>query len=343
MNRHQAAGIALTYGTAAALFGALHAGNKPAIAALAVIVAAFATSAAHDHICVRLSGWCVYGLYNERGDLIYIGSTNDLYRRILEHTDDVETEPWRRTISGYVELRNCHSEGQARRIERRRIKAAIVAANTNRAVKINNDLHTRPTRSLPAHCWFTALMAAYLVESIAFAGKRWLDNQYANPVPHRPDSVDSDDDPEPVDPDDSAPPRTRRTTVIQATYERRSQTPPEHGSGECHALALWTPDDPSRKSRSHAHQDPFRGPGADAGQRDAHGSPSGSRVTLSDRIRAAHAHQTQTTRTQGQKARSKATSDDRPKLTDEERAAVKREQAAERKRRQRARQRNPHS
>lgn len=118
------------------------------------------------------SWWMVYYLRDVGAELLYIGSTNDLPRRLNEHTDD-RSEAWKRTIRHYTIARVCRSEKQARRIEERRIRAVTVAARHAWCPPLRNKTWSTTAPKglgiLAARLWSWA----YIVESAVYNEARF--------------------------------------------------------------------------------------------------------------------------------------------------------------------------
>lgn len=273
--------------------------------------------------------WVVYGLFNRGGDLIYVGMTNDVDRRIGEHCDD--PEPWKRQIHAAYTLRCCRSERQAKRIEERRIKALTLAVENNKAVVVNNDLHTRPADTTGQKLWRRTWMYAYQVEQMMCPSLRWVDNRHCIPVV--PPGATEDDwafvEPDPIDPDD-APPRVRRRPTERATYQRASHSP----TGSHHAPVPMLALSPVPMSPCPPQDTPVGGaPGTgDRGQQASGHGGQGTR--LADRIReAAHSTDSRAARRTAKKTRK---TDTAPTLTADQREAKRRWDETEKKRRQRA-------
>lgn len=135
---------------------------RPQAAAVAAVVVLAATVtpwalgaiavalwAAWDDGYARASGWVVYRLLDADGRTLYVGSTGDLNRRAREHV--AEPDPWRRSITHVVVHRHCHSEHQARRVERRLIGAITVASRSYLCAPLHNELLIDP--GPVAHVW----------------------------------------------------------------------------------------------------------------------------------------------------------------------------------------------
>lgn len=129
----------------------------------------------------QATGWVVYRLLDEHGRTLYVGSTNDLNRRAREHV--AGPEPWRREITHAVVHRHCHTERQARRVERRLIGAVTVGSRSWLCRPLHNDLLTDP--GPVAHVW---LVVARL-QGAVWARCAWRGGpaalRAATPVPRR--------------------------------------------------------------------------------------------------------------------------------------------------------------
>lgn len=198
-------------------------------------------------------GWCVYQLVDDDGLCLYVGSTNDVGRRVLEHTAGTG-DPWRARIAGYNVARWCRSERQARRLEQRRIRVINLAADHARCPALHNEIYRSAHRRL-LHRATTALWTpAYLLMSVASCAACF--HTFAadyRVVPQRP-GADTDDwmddrpDPEPM----------------TATYRRSGSEQARHAVT---LLALPPVRDTSRPAPS-----PLRGdaqPERDTSRRDS--------------------------------------------------------------------------
>lgn len=152
-----------------------------------------------------LAGWrrrdfCVYMLRSEGGEALYVGSTNDVERRALEHTSPAHHEPWRVRIHSITVLRWCHSARQAERVERRRIRALAVAAENGWCRPLHNETWSAPAR-YPRKVWHLGWSWVYLCQSCLWAHTCWHrepQQSWAYVIPRRPfDDEWSNDDWEP--------------------------------------------------------------------------------------------------------------------------------------------------
>lgn len=286
----------------------------------------------HEKLCGRWFGWTVYGLFDKQGDIIYIGSTNNLERRTIEHIEDT-TEPWKRNIWGVYPLRRCFSEKQARRIEERRIKALTRAVEKNWAKVIHNDLHARPTDNTLIRAWRTCTAILYRAETWIVPSIRWIDNLHAYPA--RPDTDDDtlyDNDPDPVDPDAGTPPRQYRHPT-EATYQRPDRTRPHDGwTARVPLLEL----SPVTLSPCPHNSTPVGGAPVGEGTGDKGTTQVRGHGTLSDRIREASERHAAAVNPNRRRAARQATTGGG--LTAEQRAAKKTWDEREKKRKQRAKQ-----
>lgn len=125
----------------------------------------------------------VYYLLDAHGAVLYIGQTEDLERRYEQHTEDDEqaAEPWRRRIRGVVVVRHCRSQRQARRVERRMIRAVTYAANKGLCPRLRNQTDTRPPAAI-ARPWVACWVVAYWFTGTLFPRVRWHRH---NPTPLR--------------------------------------------------------------------------------------------------------------------------------------------------------------
>lgn len=137
----------------------------------------------------------VYLLLNRAGEPLYIGSTDDLERRYDEHTADRHqaADPWRRAIAGVTVLRFCRSETQARRVERRMIRAytAFSVRGDWTCPRLNNDHWADPP---PAYAkpWRRLWSTVYRVLGRLHPELCW---DRPNPTPPRPETRPLDDGP----------------------------------------------------------------------------------------------------------------------------------------------------
>ena len=287
----------------------------------------------HNIACSHITTWDVYGLYDKRGDIIYVGSTNSVERRAVEHVEDT-TEQWKRHVACIQVVRCCQSEKQARRIEERRIKALTRAVEKNWVKVLHNDLHTRPADTSAVRAWRLMWALLYRAEQFLNPTIRWV----GNPWPHIINPPDTDDDtlydtqPPPVDPDQDAPPRHRRHAA-EATYERTQRNTPGPGPSSHRPLLELVPGPLSPCPR---HTTPVGGAPMGEGTGDTGNQHVRGQGTLADRIREASARHADTV------TRKRSKKPDRepagPKLTAEESDAKRRWDEREKKRRQRAKQ-----
>lgn len=198
-------------------------------------------------------GWCVYQLVDQDGLCLYVGSTNDIGRRVLEHTAGTG-DPWRARIAGYNVARWCRSERQARRLEQRRIRVINLAADHARCPALHNEVYRAAHRRL-VHRATTALWSPfYLLMSITSCAACY--HTFAadyRVIPQRPDP-DTDDWMDDPDPD---PP-------MAASYQRRRPPPPRH--------AVTFPALPPVRDTSQPAPSPLRGdapPERDTSRRDS--------------------------------------------------------------------------
>lgn len=326
---------AILIATAAALTATAATGHDTLTVLILGAITVHLAHVAHDFLCAALTTWTVYGLFNKNGDLIYVGSTNNTDRRVIEHIED-DSEPWKRQVVSCVVLRSCATEKQARRVEERRIKAMVVAVEKNKVVVIHNDLHTRPADTTRARAWRWTWMHAYRAESWLIPQIRWIANDDTVPIrpADEPDDPDFwDREPEPVDPDE-APPRVRRQPRTEATYLRTAAT---HPGG-----SMWEPSfvpllalPPVPLSPCPPRTTPVGGAPEGQGTGDSRSGGGGGGTRLADRIR----------QTVSQPSVKKAARQDRqaqkaapagPTLTAEQQDAKRRWDEREKKRKQRA-------
>src|SRR5688572_10056401 len=106
--------LGIPYAAAAGALTVLH----PVLAVVAVAPTLWAMLS--DLAASHLTGHVCYQLHDDDHRVIYVGETNDVPRRMLEHTDGTEHD-WYADIYGYTIARHCWTDRQAKRIERRRI------------------------------------------------------------------------------------------------------------------------------------------------------------------------------------------------------------------------------
>lgn len=150
----------------------------------------------------------VYFLRSEDGILLYCGSTNDLWRRMNEHTSDT-TEAWRDDIATVSVVRHCHSLKQARRCEERRIRALTTAAKKSICPPLNNDVWAVSERKSPGNpLWWRLYRAQSVVWYDCIFHRRQTDCGRRLVINRRPEATDDWDDwqPEPE--------------TVEATYGR---------------------------------------------------------------------------------------------------------------------------
>lgn len=333
MNRHYVAATAALLATGGVLYAAVELAHPPVAWAVVAAVFVLASSVAHDLACDRLSGWCVYGLFTSKDlddrpgvHLIYVGKTGDVHRRALQHTEDTDTEPWRKTITHVIVLRSCHSEAQAERIEERRIKALAVASKWSMTGTIHNDLHTRRATDTLTAGWRATWAVAYWMEQILRPHLRWIDNMFAHPIPLRDDDEFYATDPDTIDPD---APRYRRTTATEASYERTMTVAPMLALPPVGGWGQETGDSEVGGQSCPPTGTPVGGPTRDdgtPGQATGHG---GRGTHLADRIHAAQ----QPTKKRAKPPKTRAAT------PHPDREARRRWSEAEKKRSQRARAR----
>jgi predicted GIY-YIG superfamily endonuclease len=105
------------------------------------------------------------------GTVLYVGSTNNYRRRLAEHCADDEPAEWRRRIRGIVVVRYCWSSRQARRVERRMIRAIQDGARWRMCAPLNNvllvggSLLSSPSRLV----W----LLTYRVNGVLWPWTRW--------------------------------------------------------------------------------------------------------------------------------------------------------------------------
>lgn len=242
----------------------------------------------------------VYFLVGRDGRVLYIGSTDDIDRRYDEHTepDEQGLEPWRRHIVAVSVVRHCWSQRQARRVERRMIRALIVAAGWRLCPRVKNEVYSGKPSAF-ARPWRALWAACYWANGVAFPLTCW---HRPNPAPARPvaqrDGVWEKWEPSPIVDDD----------IVDA--EIVSDDDGQHVS----MLAL----------------PPYGGPShpADADRQHAD-SQVDNVVPLSERVRASHrAHVDDTRSGEGDDAEARAARRREQNRLSQARARAKRRQAA---------------
>lgn len=200
----------------------------------------------------------VYFLVDAGGAVLYVGSTDDVDRRYGEHTSDDEQafEPWRRRVRSVSVVRLCRTQRQARRIERRMIRAIISAADRGMCPRLKNTIYAGRPSPL-TRPWLALWRTAYLVNGHLFPLTRW---HRPNPAPpeRAVERADSWRGWEPTPPDDD--------DIVDA--EIVSEEPRQHVS----ILAL----------------PPFRGAAKPADADGPADSPADNVVTLAGRVQASH-------------------------------------------------------
>lgn len=210
----------------------------------------------------------VYFLLDRQGAVLYVGSTDDLERRYDEHTtpDEQSLEPWRRRVRGVALVRHCRSQRQARRVERRMIRALIVASERGLCPRLKNEVYSgRPSSA--GRPWRALWVAAYWLNGVAFPLTRW---HRPNPSPPRRvvERVDPWEGWEPTPPDDD--------DIVDAEIVSE---PGQHVS----ILALPPVGGPSQAADADGPAD----------------SPADNVFTLAGRVQASHRRHIDTTRLGG--------------------------------------------
>lgn len=189
--------------------------------AVAVVAVAVLSTMAHDLFCrhvVRRQHF-VYRLVNDAGRTLYVGSTNDVIRRLNEHTDG-NGDPWRRQIHAMRLHRNAISESQARRIERRLIRCMTYAVGREWCRPLHNEVWTQPPSNPIAKLSTWAWTWLYVAQSFVFADCGWAGEPHTYGTwivaEHRP-GIDDED--WPVD-HDTPPDDHPAEDPLTATYER---------------------------------------------------------------------------------------------------------------------------
>lgn len=165
-----------------------------------------------------LTGNVVYQLHDDQHRVIYVGETNDVTRRMLEHTDGTEHD-WYTDIYGYTIARHCWTDRQCKRIERRRITVINQCARRSWCDRLRNEIyddnHHKTGALLTVAVWKPLYLAAsFVFDSCTFHSPAGL----TRTIPQRPEADDELDADEWVEADEPA-----GTDSFNATYERRSQ------------------------------------------------------------------------------------------------------------------------
>ena len=164
--------------------------TKPATALVLCVL--FLWPIASDRLASWFSPHVVYMLYSGQR-VIYVGETDDVMRRMYQHTDGVE-HTWWRDIDGYTIARHCWSDRQAKRIERRLITVINRCAEKQWCDKLLNEIwgntHTKWTVRLTLWWW----KAWYLYASHCADCRAFHDPQrelFHRSIPPRPDRQDT--------------------------------------------------------------------------------------------------------------------------------------------------------
>lgn len=159
-----------------------------------IMCALFLWPIASDRLASWFSPHVVYMLYSGTR-VIYVGQTDDVLRRMYQHTDGAE-HTWWRDINGYNVARHCWSDRQARRIERRMITVINQCAERQWCDKLLNEIwgntHTKWTVRLTLWWWKTwYLYASWCADCRAFHDP--LRDVYTRSIPPRPDRQSADE------------------------------------------------------------------------------------------------------------------------------------------------------
>jgi predicted GIY-YIG superfamily endonuclease len=205
------------------IFGGI--AQRVAIGLVAVSVLA---SMGHDLFCrYVLDRHVVYRLVNDGGRTLYVGSTDDVVRRLNEHTDG-NGEPWRRDIHAMRIHRSVASEAQARRIERRLIRCMTYAVGREWCRPLRNEVWAQPPANPLAKLVTWAWMWLYVAQSFVFADCGWAGEPHTFGTwilaEHRP-GADAEDWPDATEAHHST---THGDDPLTATYERDASTPGRH-------------------------------------------------------------------------------------------------------------------
>jgi predicted GIY-YIG superfamily endonuclease len=211
----------------------------------------------------------VYFLTDRQGAVLYVGSTDDIDRRYDEHTaaDETSLEPWRRRICGIAPVRQCRSQRQARRIERRMIRALVVAGERGMCPRLKNEIYAGRPSAL-GRPWRAMWVAVYWLNGCLFPLCRW----------HRPN------------------PAPRQPVMARVDEWEDWGASPLHDDEVVDAEIV---SDDAGQHVSMIALPPFRG-AADPADADASAdSPADNVVSFSDRVRASHHRHVDDTRTAG--------------------------------------------
>lgn len=229
---------------------------------------------AADFVWARFFPWVVYQLHDDQHQVIYVGQTNNVARRMREHVDGIEHEWWR-DVYGYTIVRHCASERQSERIERRRIAVLNRCADKAYCDLLRNEQHAERHRQpgVVATLWWWKWM--YLFGSLVFDSCTFhAPAEFTIRVPRR--RVDEEDEwwvgPEPAVNDEP----------ITAFYPR-SESPQ---SGSLTMLALPPARNADRNEND--RNDPYTGRSPVNDPDDRYVTPDTDREprTIGERIRA---------------------------------------------------------
>lgn len=216
---------------------------------------------ASDMLARRYSPHVVYILRDENGEAIYVGQTDDVMRRMYQHTDGVE-HSWWRDIHGYNIWRHCWNDRHARRVERRLIGVVNRCSTKAWCSRLRNEQfgedHKRASRKLSILAWVPVyLLSNWMADSRTFTSPV----AFSRSIPARPSSTPDDDYSDTFDGFDEQPDQSD-SGWEEATYERPSTERQRMG---LEPLALppvsGHTDDPV--TARHSRSDPFRGLASD--------------------------------------------------------------------------------
>lgn len=240
--------IAIPYAAALGALATIH----PALTALACAPVLWVLLS--DLAARHLSPHVVYQLHDDDHRVLYVGETNDVIRRMLEHTDGTEHD-WYADIYGYTIARHCWSDRQAKRIERRRITVLNNCAEHAWCDRLRNEIyddnHRRTGAILTVWTWKPLYLATSMVfDSCTFHTPCGL----TRPIPQRPEPDDDLDVDEWAEADGPAvhEPHT-------ATYERHQRTshapvtPLALPPVSCHSEPVTSPRDTTRPPTGDGH------------------------------------------------------------------------------------------
>lgn len=297
---------------------------------------------ASDFFAGLFSDHVVYMLYKD-DEVIYVGETDDVYRRMYQHTDGIE-HTWWRDIHGYNIARHCWSDRQSKRIERRLIAVVNRCAEKSWCGKLRNeiwdDAHTELATRLTLWWWkFWYLYASHIADCRLFhTTNRTF---YCRSIPAKPRS---DSDPEDQERWRGGEPRAEPRA--EATYQRQERSTANHGVTILALPPVSSYADRNEPDRNDPSPSRREGGARSAQNRNAQDVTAASeQTTLSTRVRDAHTRRAEAIRAWA----AEATTGHKTSPTDPEPAPGRRgrtnaeRQKAYRERQKAKRQQQPHS